>query len=188
MRIAAAETPGHLAVQALFSLLPLGIGSYAVYEGHLMGWIFIAFGLYWAGRQVRSELSRRRFGDVHLEMAHPLRRGERASGKLVLPRGAAGANEIVATLRCWQYERVHLRGKWETRTTELWKAESRAPVLGNAAGAEATLQFDLPADAPLTAGEAVSWGIQATAKMPGVDLDRQFPIEVVDRPASKMIE
>lgn len=173
----------------IWNLLAL-LGAFAVPRELAAGNYFFLFilafpliGIYLLYQAINVTLEWRRFGPLTLRFhPYPCILGGQLGGTLELPLTYNNQQRFHVRLQCVHSYETGLSSKRHLMETVLWKvqglAQSQPSLLG---GTRLSLHFDIPDNLP--ASEPVStdyhfWRLELAARLPGVDLRRQFTIPV----------
>ncbi len=116
----------------------------------IVGGLFAAFGLVMLFFTVRATLEYVKFGQVDLTLDGEPAVGRGFGAMVRLPASPALA-KLTAELACVQLiPDRDAKGEPTTREADAWTLKQEFPVRRGAAGAYATLRFDVPADQPAT--------------------------------------
>lgn len=188
MRIGSVETPVTIVAYAIFGAVFAGIGLFILRENPIAGLVFGGIGALSLFGALHSYLGARRYGNVALELVEPAVPGGRLIARLDCPGGTAGASLIHAEVNCKKVEWIVQGRERHLIENVIWTAKRSFPVRTSGKGAKCDIDFDLPADAPLTEGGStetrsmpgIYWEVQVeTPDVPGVDLMRGFRFPVV---------
>ncbi|MCB9664838.1 MAG: hypothetical protein H6732_12055 [Alphaproteobacteria bacterium] len=148
--------------------------------------IFPLLGLGMLAAFVRSVLDRLRFGEVVVQLeAEPAPLGGELVGEALVPRGLPPDAVPRITLTCQESVTRRSGDDTTTDTRVLWSRTGPADVARTAGGTRLGFAFALPAEgAPTDAegGRRVTWVLEMSASLPGVDLVRRLDAEVVRPP------
>jgi hypothetical protein len=172
------------------------------FMGGAVGGLFSLLGLVMLYQSAKMTLEYFKYGRVSLKLEGNPATGSGFGALLELPGDLAGAMTIHAELACMQttWSRGSKGGPSKSER-DVWSRKSVFPVRRSGVGSYAALKFDVPADQPASdlpeerapdamveagypAGVEIGrsyyrWEVRVTADVPGVDLDRTYPIRVV---------
>lgn len=159
----------------------------------LISGFFAAWGVVYIVVAIRHTIGRATFGDVKLLLERPQPSiGGRITGSLTVPQSAMRASTLVAELSC-EKETFGGGDKGDTMTETIWCGKHAFPLRRKPGGGSAAIAIDIPANLePTTArpewvtwssGQPPkifwSWMLRVTVDLPGVDLDRSYPVTVL---------
>jgi len=175
----------------LLFILPREISE----KGNRAGWIGFLFPLVGVGLivgTIRSVIRWVRFGKSTFQMAAvPGVIGGRVAGIVTLPRGVQPANGFVVTLNCLETVTTGSGKNRSTKERTLWqdshimRAEPmRTDPMLQALPVLFAVPYELPSATPDAADGKVTWRLEVTADIPGIDYLVQFEIPVFKTAAS----
>ena len=202
MNVEPVETPGTIAGTSVFCVLYCAV-SFGMLYFAVTAWketvpilitgFFAAFGVVYVVITIRQTLSHRKFGIASLLLERPAPSiGGQLRGSVSLPATAASARTVEAELTCWK--EIHEIGRNKSTHREpVWATKQSFPIRAKPGGASATIGIEIPGDLePTNAKPRVLvmssgdpprvfwwWELRVTADVPGVDLDRHYPIVVL---------
>ncbi len=145
--------------------------------------VFPLIGIYLVYQAIRTTLEWRRFGPLTLRLnPYPCVIGGQLGASLDLPLAYNNQQRFEVRLLCVHSYETGLSGRRHLTETVLWKvqglAQSQASPVGHT---RLSLRFDIPDNLP--ASEPVStdyrfWRLELAARLPGVDIWREFTIPV----------
>jgi hypothetical protein len=174
---------------------------FAIRASSLLGGLITGFmvlvGLAYIWAMTRATADEAKFGVVSLTAARrPACPGGRLEAVLRFHDKTPGFSQIDAELRCVAVTIIRRSSTGTTPSEQVaWSTRKTFPLLGN----RADIVFDIPPDAPVTdlPGERASesgwnslptepgkalrfhrWEVFATASVPGLDLERGFPVVI----------
>ena len=175
---------GYLAAGLVFG----GIGAALFSLDPITGCVFGALGAVLIYGAVHTLVGATRYGDVSLELAGRVVPGGRLMARLACPKGAARVQVLHAEMRCKKAEWTGIGKSRSLSETVLWSAKKSFTVQAVGDAAFCDLDFDMPADAPISEGGSTAtqthpgifWEVQVESDdLPGVDLMRGFRFPVV---------
>lgn len=157
--------------------------------------LFPLIGLGLLAATVRTVLQRRKYGRCLFNMAAvPGVIGGPLCGAITVPTAVEGADAFTLRLTCQKRVTTRSGGKSRTSTHTLWQEERRVRPLEHGRHAAVTtlpVLFAVPYDAePTTTAtaqdrERITWRLEASASVPGVDFHTQFDVPVFRTAASR---
>lgn len=155
----------------------------------LVGLAFPLVAIYLLILAVKATLRWRRFGASTLEMAQtPATIGGRLVGRITSERLPAGAASIKLSLVCLRHEKYRRSSPgWP-----IWKVEKTLTDYPIHFSGGIPVEFDIPADcepasATRSSRPCITWMLQATAEVPGVDYAPKFDVPVFRTPGAPAI-
>ncbi len=149
---------------------------------------------------IKELLEYLRFGRTPLHLdRHPLSPGEQLTARLQIGKPAADLRSVLTTLVCIEvvYKSRANSGKHgssdiDSDDVDIWSKESTVPIGADPRGCLAGITFEIPSNLPVTSvpentlmiktgREYHRWELRITADIPGVDLDRSYPILIQAR-------
>ncbi|MBP1692059.1 MAG: hypothetical protein H6Q32_1411 [Bacteroidetes bacterium] len=160
--------------------------------GALVGLLFPLVGIGLVVVAARKSIQQWKYGDAQFHMERvPGCLGGDIVGNLLFPHGLTTAESVNVQLSCIQSVRRRTSKGTSTDEHVLWQTEQFTPRLtpgGQGSAQRAMVKFRVPFDASPT-GDVdentwISWRLEVTAAVPGVDFATDFEIPVFKTPAS----
>jgi hypothetical protein len=160
--------------------------------GALVGLLFPLVGIGLVVVAARKSIQQWKYGDAQFHMERvPGCLGGDIVGNLLFPHGLTTAESVNVQLSCIQSVRRRTSKGTSTDEHVLWQTEqftSRLTPGGQGSAQRAMVKLRVPFDASPT-GDVdentwISWRLEATAAVPGVDFATEFEIPVFRTPAS----